>query len=567
MQLLNSSSIGRFRSLPVAAAAAILFAATGTFAAPAIPGRITQQGRLLNADGTPATGSVSMVFKVYAAVSGGSALWTETQTVALDSGYFNLPLGSVTAFTAGLFDGSTRYLGVTVGGNAEMTPREEIGSTPYALLATPTSHAANHQAGGSDEIASLVSSAGAIPKAGSGGFLDSSFLAPAGIGTPGIVALAGPADTAAGHAVQSSDPRLADARAASSLNFATVTLSGILSSTHLPLASTSSMGVVQLGPSGMSGLAAQSDDARFTDARAASSLNLGTAVVTGTLPAVNLPAPAQATISTFGAVKTTTATGTVVSTDDTRLAAATISTPGFVKTTTSTAVAVSTDDARLAALSPATAAALGTVKTTTANSTVVSTDDSRLASATTSSLGFVKTTTSMAVAVSTDDTRLAAATTSSLGLVKTTTSMAVAVSTDDARLGVPRTVCLHVPFPGASANLSPTQNPFELSPGSCTANSAQVVVAVASGTLTAATDIVVKLFKVAGGSTAATGDLFASGTAVGSPINAGAQTVTTALESTAFSAGDLLGMGVTTSANSTDYAQIAVCVFLTCTGP
>jgi len=41
---------------------------------------------------------------------------------------------------------------------------------------TPTAHASSHQSGGSDEIATPTSSAGAIPKAGAGGKLDIGFF-------------------------------------------------------------------------------------------------------------------------------------------------------------------------------------------------------------------------------------------------------------------------------------------------------------------------------------------------------------------------------------------------------
>ena len=104
----------------------------------AVPQTFTQQGRLLNTDGTPVAGPVRMIFNVYDSSSSTTPLWTETQSnVMLDSssGAFSVQLGSVTPFPSGLWSGATLYLGVTVGNDAEMTPREQITSVPYALLA------------------------------------------------------------------------------------------------------------------------------------------------------------------------------------------------------------------------------------------------------------------------------------------------------------------------------------------------------------------------------------------------------------------------------------------------
>jgi hypothetical protein len=41
----------------------------------------------------------------------------------------------MTSFTAGLWDGAVKFLGLKVGTDSEMTPREEISSVPYALVA------------------------------------------------------------------------------------------------------------------------------------------------------------------------------------------------------------------------------------------------------------------------------------------------------------------------------------------------------------------------------------------------------------------------------------------------
>jgi hypothetical protein len=117
------------------AAVAALVTALSASAVAAVPASLTQQGRLLDTGSQPVAGTVSFTFAIYAGASGGAALWTETQSLTLDSGYFSAKLGEVTAIPGTLFDGSVLYLGVTVGADAEMAPREKLVSVPYAILA------------------------------------------------------------------------------------------------------------------------------------------------------------------------------------------------------------------------------------------------------------------------------------------------------------------------------------------------------------------------------------------------------------------------------------------------
>jgi hypothetical protein len=112
------------------------FLHAGVARAGVVPTTLTQQGRLLNSDGTPTTGMVQMTFALYAVATGGTpAPWTETQMVTLDNGYFSVQLGASTPISQPLWDGTTKYLGITVGSDPEMTPRETLTSVPYALVA------------------------------------------------------------------------------------------------------------------------------------------------------------------------------------------------------------------------------------------------------------------------------------------------------------------------------------------------------------------------------------------------------------------------------------------------
>ena len=103
----------------------------------AVPQLMNYQGKLLTASGAAyADGTYSMVFALYAVPTGGTALWSETNTkVQTKSGLFSVLLGSINNFGANLFATPQLFLGVTVGKDAEMTPRQQIVSSAFAFKA------------------------------------------------------------------------------------------------------------------------------------------------------------------------------------------------------------------------------------------------------------------------------------------------------------------------------------------------------------------------------------------------------------------------------------------------
>lgn len=116
----------------------------GAGSAAAVPPFLSEQGRLFDTAGAAVNNTdLGIRFTIYSGVDvdghGTGQLWTENQTVAVDDGYFSVVLGDTssggTALPADLFDGTTRYLGIKVGGDAEMEPLQEIVSVPYALVA------------------------------------------------------------------------------------------------------------------------------------------------------------------------------------------------------------------------------------------------------------------------------------------------------------------------------------------------------------------------------------------------------------------------------------------------
>lgn len=116
----------------VALATASLICAAGTLAA--APNLLNYQGRLTTPGGAPVVDNTyAVTFSIYSVPSAGSALWTETQPVTTVGGIFSAVLGSTIPFAEGLFSDSTRYLGIKVGADPEISPRTRLISVPFAL--------------------------------------------------------------------------------------------------------------------------------------------------------------------------------------------------------------------------------------------------------------------------------------------------------------------------------------------------------------------------------------------------------------------------------------------------
>jgi hypothetical protein len=98
-----------------------------------VPLTINHQGYLTSDAGAPVTGTRSMTFAIYNVVVAGAALWTETQSVLVTNGVFNVYLGDAAALPDSIFDGQELYLGVKVGTDSEMTPRIRLTTVPYAF--------------------------------------------------------------------------------------------------------------------------------------------------------------------------------------------------------------------------------------------------------------------------------------------------------------------------------------------------------------------------------------------------------------------------------------------------
>lgn len=98
----------------------------------AVPKQISYQGILTDALGQPKIdGAYVMTFKLYDVASEGFNIWSETKTVNVKSGVFTATLGSDSALTLA-FD-TTYWLGISVAGGAEFTPRVQLTASGYAI--------------------------------------------------------------------------------------------------------------------------------------------------------------------------------------------------------------------------------------------------------------------------------------------------------------------------------------------------------------------------------------------------------------------------------------------------
>jgi hypothetical protein len=91
------------------------------------------QGRLTDASGNPLNGSYTVIFRLYETYEGGTALCEDSRNVQVNNGLFSYYFKGCTA----ALDGRQLYLGIQVGSDAEMTPRQYIDNVPYAWTLRP----------------------------------------------------------------------------------------------------------------------------------------------------------------------------------------------------------------------------------------------------------------------------------------------------------------------------------------------------------------------------------------------------------------------------------------------
>lgn len=134
--------------------------ANAPVAAAPIPRSFSYQGTLRDANGDLISGTVDLTLKLYSAVTGGSALYSESFTnINVRTGLFSIVVGDTTPIDPAVFDNFPLYLGLSVNQDAEMLPRLRLHPVPYALQAGSAQSAltANNlpQGGGVDGLVTL----------------------------------------------------------------------------------------------------------------------------------------------------------------------------------------------------------------------------------------------------------------------------------------------------------------------------------------------------------------------------------------------------------------------------
>ncbi len=100
----------------------------------AVDAKIPIQGRLTSASGSPLHGTYTLWFRLYDVSSGGTALCEYNGSVSVVNGLFNAYMEGCSPWP---IDGQQLWLGVEVGSDGEMTPRQPIYPVPYAWSLKP----------------------------------------------------------------------------------------------------------------------------------------------------------------------------------------------------------------------------------------------------------------------------------------------------------------------------------------------------------------------------------------------------------------------------------------------
>ncbi len=157
-------------SLSLVSALSILF----FFALPIVSNAqqvISYQGIVTN-NGTPLQGAHSVAVAIYTSATGGTAIYQESENATFTNGLFNILIGATTplpVFDAGDYAGvrpaPVYYVGITIDGGTELSPRTQLGASPTAF----SSRFADSARTAGAVVRSLNNLAGSITLTGGGG--------------------------------------------------------------------------------------------------------------------------------------------------------------------------------------------------------------------------------------------------------------------------------------------------------------------------------------------------------------------------------------------------------------
>jgi hypothetical protein len=134
-----------------------------------LPRAISFQGVLTDAGGNLVPdGNHQLVLKLFDAASNGNLLFVETQTVPVVKGLFNAIIGSSVPLPGTLAFDRAYFLGVTVDGGSELSPRTALTAVPYALRAATADVAQALAPGAGGVVTRLNNLTGDVSITGSG---------------------------------------------------------------------------------------------------------------------------------------------------------------------------------------------------------------------------------------------------------------------------------------------------------------------------------------------------------------------------------------------------------------
>ena len=101
------------------------------------PEVLSYQGTLMDTEGSPISGTKDIIFRVYNSPTDLTALWEESHTgtnaVEVQSGLFDVLLGSLVPIPESVWNETELYLGIQIGTDQEMAPREIINLMPLQI--------------------------------------------------------------------------------------------------------------------------------------------------------------------------------------------------------------------------------------------------------------------------------------------------------------------------------------------------------------------------------------------------------------------------------------------------
>lgn len=103
---------------------------------------LTYQGQLKGLDNATVNGSFPITFRLYTSPVDGESLWSEAyQSISVVEGVFTAELGTLAPFSATVAAQAALYLGVSIDGSTEMSPRMKVGTALRARWSATADHA------------------------------------------------------------------------------------------------------------------------------------------------------------------------------------------------------------------------------------------------------------------------------------------------------------------------------------------------------------------------------------------------------------------------------------------